>query len=83
MPDPTPSETDFTAFTYRSRKDGSVVILHHGRTAATLRGPDAEAFIREATDSATPDAQVLMARLTGNYKRGNERLASQHPRNRR
>jgi hypothetical protein len=25
----------------------------------------------------------LMARLTGNYKRGNERTASEHPRNRR
>jgi hypothetical protein len=24
-----------------------------------------------------------MARLTGNYKRGNERLAGQHPRNRK
>jgi hypothetical protein len=24
-----------------------------------------------------------MARITGNYKRGNERLAGQHPRNRR
>jgi hypothetical protein len=24
-----------------------------------------------------------MARLTGNYKRGNERTASEHPRNRR
>jgi hypothetical protein len=23
-----------------------------------------------------------MARITGNYKRGNERLAGQHPRNR-
>jgi hypothetical protein len=28
------------------------------------------------------DGQELMARLTGNYKRGNERLARQHPRNR-
>jgi hypothetical protein len=83
MPDLTPSEADCTAFTYRSRKDGSAVIFHHGRTAATLRGQDAEAFIREATDTASPDAQHLMARLTGNYKRGNERLASQHPRNRR
>ena len=28
------------------------------------------------------DAQELMARLTGNYRRGNERTARQHPRNR-
>jgi hypothetical protein len=29
------------------------------------------------------DLQPLMARLTGNYKHGNERLASDHPRNKR
>ena len=28
------------------------------------------------------DPQELMARITGNYRRGNERVASQHPRNR-
>ena len=27
--------------------------------------------------------QPLMARITGNYKHGNERLAGEHPRNRR
>ncbi|MBK6594951.1 MAG: hypothetical protein IPG23_20820 [Burkholderiales bacterium] len=29
------------------------------------------------------EAQQLMARVTGNYKHGNERTASSHPRNRR
>jgi len=28
------------------------------------------------------DDQELMARITGNYKRGNERIARDHPRNR-
>jgi len=28
------------------------------------------------------DQQQLMARLTGNYKRGNEKTAKTHPRNR-
>ena len=28
------------------------------------------------------DGQELMARLTGNYRRGNERVARKHPRNR-
>ncbi|EFP58052.1 hypothetical protein HMPREF0321_2359 [Dermacoccus sp. Ellin185] len=27
------------------------------------------------------DAQEIMARLTGNYRRGNERQARNHPRN--
>lgn len=56
-----------------------VVISHHGRQAAVLRGEKARAFVQEAENS---DAQLLMARLTGNYKRGNERAARSHPRNR-
>ena len=70
-------------FTYRSRKSGDVEILHHGRVATTLRGRDAEDFLAEAPDATSAEAQQLMARITGNYKRGNERLASQHARNRR
>lgn len=70
-------------FTYRSRKNGDVEILRHGRVATTLRGHNAEEFLAEASDAINADAQQLMARLTGNYKRGSERLASQHARNRR
>jgi len=47
-----------------------VVISHHGREAAVLRGDKAIKFVQDAEAS---DAQLLMARLTGNYKRGNER----------
>lgn len=56
-----------------------VVISHHGRRAATLRGAAARRFL---SDVEAGDAQELMARATGNYKRGNERLAQDHPRNR-
>jgi hypothetical protein len=70
-------------FSYRSRKNGDVEVLHHGRVAATLRGRDATEFVAEVVDSTSPDAQQLMARLTGNYKRGNERMAANHPRNRK
>ena len=55
----------------------AVVVSHHGRRAATLRGVTAERFL---ADVASGDAQELMARATGNYKRGNERAGKQHPR---
>jgi len=77
------AEPTHLGFTYRSRKNGAIEILHHGRVATTLRGHDAEDFLAEAPDAASAESQQLMARLTGNYKRGNERLASQHVRNRR
>lgn len=70
-------------FNYRRRKNGDLEILHRGRVASTLRGHDAEDFLSDLEACNEGDAQQLMARITGNYKRGNERLASQHPRNRR
>ncbi|MFI8853604.1 hypothetical protein [Streptomyces sp. 891-h] len=57
----------------------AVVISHHGRPVTTLRGPRADRFLEEV---AAGDAQLVMARWTGNYKRGNERTARRHPRNR-
>ncbi len=57
---------------------GDVVIRHHGRQATTLRAGAAERIL---LDVKTQDPQELMARLTGNYKHGNERAAKNHPRN--
>ena len=82
MSEPETSEHDL-GFTYRTRKKGDIEILHRGRLASTLRSNDAKEFLSEVEASADADAQQLMARVTGNYKHGNERLASQHPRNRR
>lgn len=57
-------------FAYAVRKNGDVVITHHGRQATVLRGRQAEKFLSRLE---TRDDQELMARMTGNYKRGNER----------
>ncbi|MFZ9681888.1 MAG: hypothetical protein ACO3DQ_01585 [Cephaloticoccus sp.] len=69
-------------FSYRRQQDGAVALFHHGRPAATLRHRAAEEFLDEVTDLDDASAQELMARLTGNYKRGNEGRARDHFRNR-
>ncbi|MEO7131546.1 MAG: hypothetical protein ABIZ07_09255 [Dermatophilaceae bacterium] len=66
-----------TGFTYVQTGD-KVVITHHGRRATTLRGNVAARFLTEVENV---DPHQLMARLTGNYKHGNERTARYHPRN--
>lgn len=76
------SESQDLGFSYRIRRNGELEILHHGRVASTLRGSDADDFLAEVGAAHQGDAQQFMARITGNYKRGNERLAGQHPRNR-
>ncbi|MEZ5094102.1 hypothetical protein [Nocardioides sp.] len=65
-------------FDYR-RVGDEVVISHHGRRATTLRGAAARRFLAEVERG---DPQELMARVTGNYRRGNERVARNHPRHR-
>jgi hypothetical protein len=68
-----------SGFSYRTRGEGTVVISHRGRTATTLRGAKAAEFLDEV---ASGDPQMVMARWTGSYKMGNERIAKNHPRNR-
>ncbi len=68
-------------FTWTVRKSGDVVINHHGRPAGTLRGAQAAKFLTLADRGDEDAAQAALARLTGNYKRGNERQAKGHQRN--
>jgi hypothetical protein len=65
-------------FEWSELPDRSIRITHHGKPATTLRGGLAAEFV---ADVEADDPQELMARLTGNYKRGNERMAKNHPRN--
>lgn len=65
-----PSGFDFTILGDR------VDIRHEGRLAATLRKNAAAKFL---TDIERGDPQQVMARVTGNYKRGNERPERRRP----
>ena len=76
-------EQNDLGFSYRRLKTGELEVMHRGRRAGTLGGRDAEDFLTELQDLGSAGEQQLMARITGNYKHGNERLAGQHQRNRR
>ena len=71
-----------SGFGWTERKNGDVVITHHGRQATVLRGRRAADFLDDVDGGDDASAQELMARVTGNYRRGNEREARNHPRNR-
>ncbi|MFD7690779.1 hypothetical protein [Streptomyces sp. NPDC059781] len=70
-----------SGFAYEAHATGTVHITHRNRPATTLQGDRAARFLTEVTTASDP--QLVMARWTGNYKRGNERTARDHPRNRR
>ncbi len=63
-------------FSYQTNAD-SVLILRNGVTVVVLRGKAAAKFSAAVAGLDEDRAQQLMARATGNYKRGNERQAKQ------
>ena len=55
-------------------KDDRVLVTRGGSTVAVLAGRPAERLVRGLATAADEAAgQLLLARATGNYKRGNER----------
>ena len=50
----------------------SLRIYHHGRLATTLRGREALRISDKLAQLDEACQQALLARVTGNYKRGNE-----------
>ena len=79
----TPPVPDDLGFTFRVSKQGGVTVHRQGGLAATLRGREAQELLQKIERLDPAARQRLMARVTGNYKRGNERTAGFHPRNRR
>lgn len=64
---------DDNPFDWRATKDGQLLVSRGGRVVTVLRGRAAAALAAKL-DHADPDAaQQLLARATGNYRRGNER----------
>jgi hypothetical protein len=60
-------------FDYRVTKQGGVIVSRGGRAVMTVGGRDAARLVAalQAADDST--AQHLLARASGNYRRGNER----------
>jgi len=56
-----------------SQRGEDVVVTHRGRQAAVLRNEAAARFLVQVSGLDEGPAQRLMARVTGNFKRGNER----------
>lgn len=60
-------------FSFVTRADGSIVVRYHEAPVTLLRGRTAERFTARMSGADGPAAQQLMARVTGNFKRGSER----------
>lgn len=61
-------------FDYRVHKDDVVRIFWEGRCVTVLKGGRARELAAELAEAGEAEVQYLLQRVTGNFKRGNERL---------
>lgn len=60
-------------FDHQVTKSGQVRVSRGGRVVVTVAGRDADKLIARLADADEVLTQHLLARATGNYRRGNER----------
>jgi hypothetical protein len=60
-------------FSYRATKDGLVFLEFHGATVKTIAGENAKKFLKRADSLEGLELQLVLAKLTGNFKHGNEK----------
>ena len=64
---------DDQAFRFRETKDDRVLISWYGRQVKILTVSSASRFLQRVRVATPQEQQRQMARITGNFKRGNER----------
>ena len=62
-----------TPFSYCASKDGTVFLEYRGRVVKTLRDRAAQTFLERIENLEPFGVQLVLAKLTGNFKHGNER----------
>lgn len=61
-------------FSYKISKDNKVFIFWHGKQVMILKGKESEKFIAKIERADKSEAQLIMAKITGNFKHGNEKM---------
>ncbi len=62
-------------FSFRTYKNGNISVFYYEREVTILKGKNAEHFLSKIENADDSQAQMIMAKITGNFKRGNERQA--------
>jgi hypothetical protein len=67
------NKLDEEFFSYRVSKDNKVFIYWHEKQVMILKGKDSEKFLSRIENADSKEAQLIMAKITGNFKHGNEK----------
>jgi hypothetical protein len=67
------NKLDVEPFDYDITKDNRVLLYWNGKLIKTLADKQAQKFISQIEGVDASAAQLIMAKVTGNFKRGNEK----------
>ncbi|WP_088052092.1 hypothetical protein [Virgibacillus dakarensis] len=72
---------DEESFSYRVTKNNTVFIDWQNKQVKILKGKEAKKFLNKINRVRDEkELQLLMAKITGNFKRGNERTVNKNKR---
>ena len=60
-------------FSYRTTKNGKIFIYWYDKQVKVLKGKKASKLISKLSREDSKGKQLLLAKATGNFKRGNEK----------
>ncbi|HUN21692.1 MAG TPA: hypothetical protein PK299_01010 [Anaerolineales bacterium] len=64
---------DDDVFTYQVNKENKLFIYWKGKQVKILKGEEARQVLKKIAGLDGKEAQLVLAKATGNFKRGNER----------
>jgi hypothetical protein len=67
-------------FSYRATKSGLVQISCKGKVVTTLGGRSSSQFLAKVSSANSESVQLVMAKVTGHFKHGSERVSKNRSR---
>lgn len=68
------NKLDEEPFSYKILKDKKIYIYWYDKHVSILKGKESERFLARIANADTKEIQLIMAKVTGNFKRGNEKI---------
>lgn len=66
---------DEEQFTFKILKNGNVIVSWHGKQIQTLSGNKAAGLTADLGGASSDrEVQMILAKITGNFERGNEKI---------
>lgn len=67
------NKLDEEYFSYKVSKDNKVFIYWYEKQVTILKGKESDKFLARICNADSKEAQLIMAKVTGNFKHGNEK----------